>query len=130
MSSYIALMRKEEGSDFGVDFPDFPGCVTAGKNLEDARRMAEEALRFHAEGLLEDGESLPEPSNLETVTSDPANQDAVAFLVSLPPSVAKTVRVNISVPEPALRRIDDYARSHGLSRSAFLTRAALRSMAG
>lgn len=130
MSSYIALMRKEEGSDFGVDFPDFPGCVTAGKNLEDARRMAEEALRFHAEGLLEDGESLPEPSSLETVTSDPENHDAVAFLVSLPQSIAKTVRVNISVPEPALRRIDDYARSHGLSRSAFLTQAALRTMAG
>ncbi len=34
--SYIALLRKDEGSDYGVEFPDFPGCVTAGKTLEEA----------------------------------------------------------------------------------------------
>jgi predicted RNase H-like HicB family nuclease len=33
MTAYIALIRKEPDSDFGVDFPDFPGCVTAGRTL-------------------------------------------------------------------------------------------------
>jgi predicted RNase H-like HicB family nuclease len=47
---------------FGVSFPDFPGCVTAHENLEDARKMASEALELHLEGMLEDGEKIPDPS--------------------------------------------------------------------
>jgi len=34
MGSYIALLRKEKDSDIGVDFPDFPGCITVGNTLE------------------------------------------------------------------------------------------------
>ena len=37
---YIAYLHKDRISDFGVSFPDFPGCVTAGKTLEEARRLA------------------------------------------------------------------------------------------
>jgi hypothetical protein len=33
MTSYIALLRKDVDSDYGVEFPDFPGCVTAGTTL-------------------------------------------------------------------------------------------------
>jgi len=44
---YIAHLHKDSKSDFGVSFPDFPGCVTAGKSLEEARRKAPEALAFH-----------------------------------------------------------------------------------
>ena len=45
MTVYIALLRKHPDSDYGVDFPDFPGCITAGETLEDARRMAVEGAR-------------------------------------------------------------------------------------
>ena len=48
MTSYIGLIRKDADSDFGVDFPDFPGCVSAGDTLDEARRMAQEALELHA----------------------------------------------------------------------------------
>ena len=48
MSTYIALIRKDPDSDYGVDFPDFPGCVTAGSTLDEARSMADEALRREA----------------------------------------------------------------------------------
>jgi predicted RNase H-like HicB family nuclease len=44
MTTYIALLRKEEAGDFGVDFPDFPGCFTAGRTLEEAHKAASEAL--------------------------------------------------------------------------------------
>ena len=53
MAAYIVLLRKEDTSDFGVDFPDIPGCVTAGSTLEEARHMAVEALTFHIEGMAE-----------------------------------------------------------------------------
>ena len=41
---YIAYLHKDRNSDYGVSFPDFPGCITAGKTLEEAHRMAAEAL--------------------------------------------------------------------------------------
>ena len=34
---YIALIHKEDASDYGVSFPDLPGCVTAGATLDEAR---------------------------------------------------------------------------------------------
>jgi predicted RNase H-like HicB family nuclease len=52
---YIAYLHKDKGSDFGVSFPDFSGCVTAGRTLEEARQLADEALTLYIAGMLEDG---------------------------------------------------------------------------
>ena len=37
MAQYIGYLHKEADSDYRVSFPDFPGCITAGESLEDAR---------------------------------------------------------------------------------------------
>ncbi len=124
MRTYIALLRKDPDSDFSVDFPDFPGCITAGSTLEEARAMAEEALAFHIEGMIEDGDPIPAPSSLDEIMADSHNTGAVAFLVAVPESTPKIVRVNITVPEPDLRAIDTFASSHGLTRSGLLVEAA------
>ena len=124
MRTYIALLRKDPDSDFGVDFPDFPGCVTAGSTLEEARAMAEEALALHIEGMIEDGDPIPAPSSLDEIMADAHNVGAVAFLVAAPEPAPKIVRVNITVPEPDLRAIDTFASSHGLTRSGLLVEAA------
>lgn len=60
MSQYLALMHHEPGSDYGVSFPDFPGCVTAGRTPEEARRMAQEALSGHIEAMLAAGLRIPQ----------------------------------------------------------------------
>ena len=125
MRNYIGLIHKDADSDFGVSFPDFPGVVTAGTDLDDARRMAEEALGLHVEGMIEDGEAIPEPSSLEAIMSDPANKEAVAVLIPLKSKARKSVRLNITLPEDVLREIDTYAEAHGLTRSGFLAQAAL-----
>src|SRR5437899_973413 len=78
---YIAYLHKDRKSDFGVSFPDFPGCITAGRTLEEARRRAAEALSFHIAGMVEDGVKIPRPSTVDDVVGDPAIKDAVAFLV-------------------------------------------------
>ena len=122
MPGYIAIIQKEPGSDYGVSFPDFPGCVTAGTSIDEAKDLAQEALLFHVEGMLEDGEALPEPSRLEEIMADPAFLGGLAFLVPVPDT--RAVRINISVPELALRKIDAAAKKRGLSRSAFLVQAA------
>jgi len=36
MASYIAIIHKEPGSDYGVSFPDFPGCITVGAEARGA----------------------------------------------------------------------------------------------
>ncbi|WP_158742903.1 type II toxin-antitoxin system HicB family antitoxin [Acidisphaera sp. L21] len=106
MTAYIALLRKDAGSDYGVDFPDFPGCVTAGQTLDEARRMAAEALLVHVEGMAEGGEAFPEPSSLDAVMAERGNQEAVAFLVDVPTRPVKSVRVNVMLPEDLVAAID------------------------
>jgi predicted RNase H-like HicB family nuclease len=125
MANYIAIVHKEAKSDFGVSFPDFPGCITAGKNIDEAKDMAQDALAIHIQGILEDGEQLPSPSRLEDIMADPDFTDATAYLiVSIPDSKPRTVRVNITLPEMTLKQIDAAAKKRGMSRSSFLVHAA------
>lgn len=130
MPSYIGLIHKDANSDFGVSFPDFPGAITAGTTLDDARTMAEGALALHVEGMVEDGEPIPEPSTLEEVMSDPANRSGVAILVSVKTEQPKAIRVNVTLPEDVLAQIDRYAEAHGFTRSGLLAQAARKLMTG
>jgi predicted RNase H-like HicB family nuclease len=120
MATFIALLRKDKGSDYGVDFPDFPGCVTAGATLEEARRMAAEALELHIEGMTEDGMPLPAPASLDTIMTDPENADAVAFLVDVPATTSRAMRINVTLPADLVQAIDRQSRN----RSGFLADAA------
>jgi len=129
MRHYIALIHKDADSDYGVSFPDLPGCITAGVDLDEARAMAAEALALHLEGLAADGEAIPEPSSLEAIMAERENRDAVAILVPAPAGAPRIVRVNITLPEDALREIDAFAEEHGLTRSGFLAAAARRAIA-
>jgi len=79
MANYIAIVHKDPDSDFGVSFPDFPGCVTAGQNIDEAKDIAQEAITLHIQGMLEDGEKLPIPSKLEDIIADSDFSDAVAI---------------------------------------------------
>ncbi len=120
--NYIALIRKEADSDYGVEFPDLPGCVTAGATLDEAAAMAREALALHLEGMAEEGEPLPEPSSLEDVTVLAASAGAVPILVAAPRLKGRTVRINITMDENLLTEIDDTAGPG--ERSRFLAQAA------
>ena len=125
MANYIAIVHKESKSNFGVSFPDFPGCITAGNSIDEAKDMAHEALTLHIKGMMEDGENIPSPSKLEDIMEDPDYSDAAAVLiVSISDAKARSVRVNITIPEDILRRIDTVAKKRGMSRSSFLVHAA------
>jgi predicted RNase H-like HicB family nuclease len=128
MRQYIGLIHKEAASDFGVSFPDFPGIATAGTSLDDARDMAEEALAFHIDGLVADGEAIPEPSSLEGIMAEPENRAGVAILVAVKTEARKAVRVNVTLAEDVLEQIDRYAEAHGFTRSGFIAQAAKRAM--
>lgn len=124
MAAYIALFDRAAGGSYGVVFPDFPGCTSAGDSFEDALREASEALAFHVQGMREDGEPIPAPRSLEEIRA--ASEDwydmagAIVAAVPLLPPPARAVRVNITIDERLLAEIDAVAKN----RSAFLADAA------
>ena len=122
---YLAYLLKDLNSDFGVSFPDFPGCITAGRTLEEAHRMAAEALALHIAGMAEDGETIPEPSTLDALAEDPAMKHAVAFLVHVEPEAQRTVRINITARAQQVELIDQLAGKAGMTRSAYMVQSAL-----
>ncbi|MFM2128499.1 MAG: hypothetical protein RL477_45 [Pseudomonadota bacterium] len=122
---YIALIRKEDGTDFGVDFPDLPGCVTAGSTLDEARRNAAEALALHLEGLASARKTIPTPSSLDEIMADPHNAGAVAVLVAAPAVHARAKKINITLNEDLIVAIDGAVSAGAAqSRSGFLALAA------
>ena len=127
MAEYIAVIHKEKSTAFGASFPDLPGCISAASTLEKLRPMIEESLGLHLEGMIEDGEPVPEPSSLDKIVKSKDYVDAVAVMVvKAPELVGATVRVNITLPEKTLAQIDRRAASKGMSRSGLLAKAAER----
>ena len=93
VTAYVALLRKEADSDFGVEFSDFPGCITGGVTLEDARRMAAEALLLHVEGMMEDDNPIPKPSELDGVLSNPTHSGAATILIEVSTHPFRSVQI-------------------------------------
>ncbi|MGH3663087.1 MAG: type II toxin-antitoxin system HicB family antitoxin [Micromonosporaceae bacterium] len=70
MSQYAVIIERAEDGGYGAYSPDVPGCVALGDTAEEALREYADALRFHFEGLREDGLPIPEPSSrIVSVTS-------------------------------------------------------------
>jgi predicted RNase H-like HicB family nuclease len=59
---YIVVIEKGE-KGYGAYVPDLPGCIAAGETENDVRTLIQEAIRFHIEGLIEDGEPVPLPNS-------------------------------------------------------------------
>ena len=116
---YIAVIYKEKDSDYGAVFPDFLGCITSGKTLEEAKDMAKEALQFHIDGMLEDKEDLPVALSLDDIQKKYPDSEAFLIISAQVPMVAK--RINITVDEKLLRKLDKYLEDHGNNRSSFFS---------
>ena len=125
MIYYVALIYKEPKSDFGVSFPDFPGCITAGSTIQEAMIMAREALAFHIEGMIEEGYKIPAPSSVDAVMKKRENRDGVAVIVPAPDLDTKALRINVTLPAKLVRRIDEATDN----RSRFLAQAAEEKLA-
>ncbi len=123
---YPAIVRKAADSDYGVDFPDFPGCVTAGLTPEEAADFAAEALALHIDDMREGDPALPTPTPGADVVVD-LEEGETAYLIFVPAPAIKSraVRVNVTLPEELLRQIDN----HAPNRSAFLASAARAALA-
>jgi predicted RNase H-like HicB family nuclease len=87
MPGYIALVHKDEGTSYGVSFPDVPGCISAGDTFEEAVANAAEALAGHFKLIEADGEPIPAPRSFEELRRDPdfAQDSAGAILTMVSP---------------------------------------------
>ena len=109
----------------------FFGCYSAGSSYEEAIMNTHEAINCHLEGLLNDNEALPTATSLEQHIHKKEYQSGVWAVIDIDLSQlsGKSKRINITLPERALRLIDHYAAvHHAKSRSALLTEAALSYM--
>jgi predicted RNase H-like HicB family nuclease len=57
---YIVIYERLLEGGYKVIVPALPSIVTYGRTLEEAREMAEDAIRSNLRGLLKDGEDIPE----------------------------------------------------------------------
>lgn len=125
---YPIYVHKDTDSAYGAMFPDFPGCFTGADALQDVPAAAQEAVEAHFYG---DTGSIPQPSAPEAWEGDEQFTGGYWMLVDIDLSKvnSKAVRLNISLPESLVNRIDSEAKARHLSRSAFLALAAEREMA-
>lgn len=128
MSYAIAVIHEEKGV-YGISFPDFPGCVSTAKSIDEAIFKGGQALGLHVAGMVEDGEPLPILRSVAQLRADPEFEDDFenATIAAVPVEFPRrAVRVNISIDKGLLERVDRAAESAGQSRSAYLVEAAKR----
>jgi predicted RNase H-like HicB family nuclease len=69
-TGYIALVHKDKGTSYGVNFPDVPGCISAGDTFEGAIDNAAQALAGHLAIMEADGDPIPNARSLEELKQD------------------------------------------------------------
>ena len=126
----IVFQAPGDGPDDGWDaiFPEFPGCVSQGNTPLEATENAVEALALHIEGMVADGEELPASAGPNDPLPDwlLGHEDEFASPIHafLPTEVpGKSVRINITMDEALVERLDAGARREGTTRSGFLAQA-------
>jgi predicted RNase H-like HicB family nuclease len=126
---YIAVIHKEKGSEYGVSFPDFAGCISFGKTLDEAKKNAAEALSFHIEGMLEDGEKIPAPTLMENIEVEKKYQSSIVIFIEVEPKIKakkpKFVRFNVTMEEDFLEMVDDFTAEKNYTRSGLIRDALL-----
>ena len=125
---YPVIIHKDEGSDYGVIVPDFPGVFSGGISLEDAIANVQDAIETFYDG--EENGTPPCPSLLETVLASEDAQGGAVVLVDVDFAFLekKSVPVNITLPVWLRDRIDKAAKIAGMTRSRFIAQAAQEAM--
>jgi len=59
---YAVVIEKAD-TNYSAYVPDLPGCVATGVTIDEVENEIREAIEFHLQGMKEDGQSIPVPSN-------------------------------------------------------------------
>lgn len=119
---YFAIFDPQPEGGFTVTFPDVPGAISEGDTFDEAWFNAREALELILEAHVEAGEPLPDKRGVDVIT-----------LLTLPPGAktqlitaaapTKAVRINVTMDEGLLERLNRRVDETGQSRSGFIAEA-------
>lgn len=113
---YPAIFHKNNDGSFTVTFPDLPGCITEGKTMGNALKMAQSALAQWIDFLHDEKEAIPEASEYSAIT--PAEGEAVS-LVQADTRDNRAVKRTVSLP----KWMDDKLAEAGFSLSKLVQEA-------
>lgn len=125
-------IHKDDGSVYGVTVPDIPGCHSWGETIQEAIRNAKEAISGHVSTLAELGEDVDfKCSDIDDLAKQEDYAGAIWAVADVDVSKldSKPERINVSLPRFVLHKIDAYVEQRHETRSGFLARAALETMA-
>jgi predicted RNase H-like HicB family nuclease len=116
---FVAFAERTEAGGYRATFADVSECATDGRDLTELLINARQALAGRLRELAEAGESWPQPTPFESLAAEPG---VIPILVDVavddPP-----VRVNISLGERLVGRLDAAAEARGMTRSGFIAQA-------
>jgi predicted RNase H-like HicB family nuclease len=116
---FVAFAEKTEAGGYHATFPDVSECTTDAQDLAGLLVNARQALAGHLRGLADAGEAWPQPTPFEALKAEPG---AIPLLVDIAVD-DRPVRVNISLGERLVGRLDVAAEARGMTRSGFIAQA-------
>ena len=126
---YFVIVEKQPDSCYGVFSPDFKTCFSAGDTFAEAVANMKSAMEL----CLENMDAVPEASGIEAVEAyviDNYPPDSVKTIVEVGAELPmpKAVRINISIPEDVLFRLDKTLSGRKNRRSRFIAEAIERQL--
>jgi predicted RNase H-like HicB family nuclease len=116
---FVALVTGDPAAGYSATFVDLPGVAPEGRDLADLLVNARRAALNRLQALTDAGEAWPDPTPVEKVA---VPKGAIAILVDVtvddPP-----VRINISLGERLVQRLDAAAEARGMTRSGFIAQS-------
>ena len=119
---YPAIFHKNEDESYTVTFPDLPGCISEGKNLNNALFMAQSALKQWIGYLADKEQKIPTASALEDIK---ISKNDLINLICAEVKDSKAVKRTVSIP----KWMDDKVSLSGLSLSRVLQDALMERLA-
>ena len=92
MNLKYAVIYERSPNNYSAYAPDVPGCISAAKTWDEIQQMMREAIEFHIEALIEDGDPVPEPTM--------SIRDAMEYHLSLSDDYELDPEWGITVDEP------------------------------
>lgn len=130
---FPVYLHKTENGNWSGFVPDVQGCFFAGNTVDEALSDAFGAIDAHVESLADAGKAIPKAASVETHINDEECQGGYwAFVeIDLSRYEGKAVKLNITLPQNLLTKIDSHVEAHREygSRSGFLAALARRELA-
>ena len=125
----IAITKGDNNTAHGIFIPDVVGCFSAADDYQDAFANAIEAIELHLEGLVEDDEDIPLPSDIDSHIDNPEYEGMTWALVEVDVNryLGKSEKINVTLPSRLVYMIDEKVSSNKgryKSRSAYLAKLA------